>query len=125
MKLIWLGYLVYSLGNCVMKLCIETGLNASVASKLHLTPFFLQFLHLAGLPSGHRCHHMLMPPALSGLCARAHSLVPYAHSSRLASNARAAKSGHTLHARRHSPAMLRRHTLLLTQPARHFLGRGE
>ena len=26
MKLIWLGYLVYSLGNCVMKLCIETGL---------------------------------------------------------------------------------------------------
>ena len=27
MKLLWLGYLVYSLGNCVMKLCIETGLN--------------------------------------------------------------------------------------------------
>jgi len=26
MKLIWLSYLVYSLGNCVMKLCIETGL---------------------------------------------------------------------------------------------------
>jgi len=26
MKLLWLGYLVYSLGNCVMKLCIETGL---------------------------------------------------------------------------------------------------
>ena len=27
MKLMWLGYLVYSLGNCVMKLCIETGLK--------------------------------------------------------------------------------------------------
>jgi len=27
MKLIWLGYLVYSLGNCAMKLCIETGLR--------------------------------------------------------------------------------------------------
>jgi hypothetical protein len=23
MKLLWLGYLVYSLGNCAMKLCIE------------------------------------------------------------------------------------------------------
>ena len=29
MKLLWLGYLVYSLGNCVMKLCIETGLIVS------------------------------------------------------------------------------------------------
>jgi len=27
MKLLWLGYLVYSLDNCVMKLCIETDLN--------------------------------------------------------------------------------------------------
>jgi len=27
MKLIWPGYLVYSLGNCAMKLCIETGLK--------------------------------------------------------------------------------------------------
>jgi len=27
MKLIWLGYLVYSLGNCIMKLYIETGLT--------------------------------------------------------------------------------------------------
>jgi len=27
MKLPWLGYLVYSLGNCAMKLCIETGLR--------------------------------------------------------------------------------------------------
>ena len=27
MKLMWLGYLVYSLGNCTMKLCIETGLR--------------------------------------------------------------------------------------------------
>jgi len=26
MKLIWLGYLVYSLGNCAIKLYIETGL---------------------------------------------------------------------------------------------------
>jgi len=23
MKLMWLGYLIYSLGNCAMKLCIE------------------------------------------------------------------------------------------------------
>jgi len=29
MKLMWLGYLVYSLGNCAMKLCIETGLRSS------------------------------------------------------------------------------------------------
>jgi len=28
MKIMWLGYLVYSLGNCAMKLCIETGLRA-------------------------------------------------------------------------------------------------
>jgi len=27
MKLMWLGYLVYSLGDCVMKLCIETDLR--------------------------------------------------------------------------------------------------
>ena len=27
MKLLWLGYLVYSLGNCAMKLCIETDLR--------------------------------------------------------------------------------------------------
>jgi hypothetical protein len=27
MKLMWLGYLVYSLGNYAMKLCIETGLT--------------------------------------------------------------------------------------------------
>jgi len=26
MKLIWLSYLVYSLSNCVTKLCIETGI---------------------------------------------------------------------------------------------------
>jgi len=26
MKLMWLGYLVYNLGNCVIKLCIETDL---------------------------------------------------------------------------------------------------
>jgi len=31
MKLLWLGYLVYSLGNCVMKLCIETGLVRPVS----------------------------------------------------------------------------------------------
>ena len=28
MKLMWLGYLVYSLANYAMKLCIETGLRA-------------------------------------------------------------------------------------------------
>ena len=27
MKLMWLGYLVYSFGNCAMKLCIETDLS--------------------------------------------------------------------------------------------------
>jgi hypothetical protein len=27
MKLMWLGYLIYSLGNCAMKLYIETGLK--------------------------------------------------------------------------------------------------
>ena len=27
MKLMWLGYLVYSLSNCATKLCIETGLT--------------------------------------------------------------------------------------------------
>jgi len=26
----WLGYLVYSLGNCAMKLCIETSLSEEV-----------------------------------------------------------------------------------------------
>jgi len=25
----WLGYLVYSIGNCIIKLCIETGLKGS------------------------------------------------------------------------------------------------
>jgi len=30
MKLLWLGYLVYSLDNCVMKLCIETGLTSGL-----------------------------------------------------------------------------------------------
>jgi len=29
MKLNWLGYLFYSLGNCVMKLYIETDLSSS------------------------------------------------------------------------------------------------
>jgi len=27
MKLMWLGYLVYNISNCVMKLCIETDLR--------------------------------------------------------------------------------------------------
>ena len=27
MKLLWLGYIVYSLGNCAIKLYIETGLK--------------------------------------------------------------------------------------------------
>jgi hypothetical protein len=30
MKLLWLGYLVYSLSNCVMKLCIETDLRTTL-----------------------------------------------------------------------------------------------
>jgi len=30
MKLMWLGYLVYSLGNCAMKLYIETGLGSLI-----------------------------------------------------------------------------------------------
>ena len=33
MKLMWLGYLVYSLGNCVMKLCIKTGLKITKVYK--------------------------------------------------------------------------------------------
>jgi non-homologous end joining protein Ku len=35
MKLMWPGYLVYSLGNCAMKLCIETDLT-----EMQLMPFF-------------------------------------------------------------------------------------
>jgi len=35
MKLMWLGYLVYSLGNWAMKLCIETNLRAYLA-EFHL-----------------------------------------------------------------------------------------
>jgi len=31
-KLLWFGYLVYTLGNCSMKLCIETGIRGTVAS---------------------------------------------------------------------------------------------
>jgi len=45
MKLLWLGYLVYSLGNCVMKLCIETDLTAcfsSLSSLLSSTSAFSQ-----------------------------------------------------------------------------------
>ena len=34
MKLLWLGYLVYSLGNCVMKLCIEIGLMLVIESAI-------------------------------------------------------------------------------------------
>jgi len=34
MKLIWHSYLVYSLGNSVMKLCIETGLRAGTIINL-------------------------------------------------------------------------------------------
>jgi len=35
MKLLWLGYLVYSLGNCAIKLCIETGLMHSTSEQTH------------------------------------------------------------------------------------------
>jgi len=38
MKLLWLGYLVYSLGNCAMKLCIETGLKFSHGIRAPLHP---------------------------------------------------------------------------------------
>ena len=42
MKLLWLGYLVYSFGNCAMKLCIETGLNMPSCSgrNLGVVPVF-------------------------------------------------------------------------------------
>ena len=33
----WLGYLVYTLSNCVMKLCIETGLMSVAFELLDLT----------------------------------------------------------------------------------------
>jgi len=36
MKLLWLGYLVYNIGNCVMKLCIETGLSLDFTQCLGL-----------------------------------------------------------------------------------------
>jgi len=41
MKLKWLGYLVYSLGNCTMKLCIETGV---MYRNYSLRPQILLFL---------------------------------------------------------------------------------
>jgi hypothetical protein len=39
-KLLRLGYLVYSLGNCAMKLCIETGLmlRSNTGAALSLLP---------------------------------------------------------------------------------------
>jgi len=36
MKLIWFGYLVYILGNCVMKVCIETSLINTPSGQLSL-----------------------------------------------------------------------------------------
>ena len=33
MKLMWFGYLVYSLGNCATKLCIETDLRPCLVGK--------------------------------------------------------------------------------------------
>jgi len=36
MKLLWLGYLVYSLGNCVMKQCIETDLKGMIRALVFL-----------------------------------------------------------------------------------------
>jgi hypothetical protein len=38
MKLMWLGYLVYSLNNCTMKLYIETGLRLSTIVTLNTCP---------------------------------------------------------------------------------------
>ena len=39
MRLIWLGYLIYSLGNCIMKLCIETGLRLSLSVESIYLPY--------------------------------------------------------------------------------------
>jgi len=39
MKLMWLGYLVYSLGNHAIKLCIETGLRPVYS--FHQKTFYL------------------------------------------------------------------------------------
>jgi len=53
MKLMWLGYLVYSLGNCVMKLCIETDLmNMFVMSRFI---FYIFALHLSCLQEKSQC----------------------------------------------------------------------
>ena len=41
MKLMWLGYLVYNLRNCVMKLCIETGLKV-ILNWSFMTQFSIQ-----------------------------------------------------------------------------------
>jgi len=40
MKLLWLSYLVYSFGNCTMKLCIETPKALLGASQF----IFMQYL---------------------------------------------------------------------------------
>ena len=40
MKLMWLGYLVYSLSNRAMKLCIETGIKA-LTSRIRANQTFL------------------------------------------------------------------------------------
>jgi len=37
MKLLWLGYLVYSFGNCAIKLCIETDIRISNSPTKQIT----------------------------------------------------------------------------------------
>jgi hypothetical protein len=50
MKLLWLGYLVYSLGNYAMKLCIETGLMGNI-----------NFHYLERAESEHNGHYCSLP----------------------------------------------------------------
>ena len=72
MKLLWLGYLVYSLGNCVVKLCIETSLSVVVLvnmkTSVTLTTghiIFILILHkslLSSDTSGCTVDLTLLPP---------------------------------------------------------------
>jgi non-homologous end joining protein Ku len=45
MKLLWLGYLAYSLSNCAIKLCTETSLRGKLSrSFVSLNAFFISFI---------------------------------------------------------------------------------
>ena len=52
MKLLWLGYLVYILGNCIMKLCIESGLNLAISPQLKHLKLFRPHSNLVSLAPG-------------------------------------------------------------------------